>query len=156
MKIYDKSGRSIFEGKDLRGADLRHADLECSSLGGVDLGYANLEGANLEGADLRHANLFRANLEGANLEGANLGGANLVESNLMGANLDYSSGIPLWCGGQGAYVDDKQARQIVAHALSMHCDSQWYQDLQGMAREACQQSHIAKHLDWLTEKDAEK
>ncbi len=72
---------------------------------------ANLQGADLQGADLREANLRRANLQGANLQGANLQGADLRR-----ADLDFSC-WPLWCGSSNVKIDEKQARQLMAHAM---------------------------------------
>ena len=91
------------------GADLRNADLR----------NANLRHADLRGADLRNANLRDADLRNANLRDADLRGADLRGVNLRGANLDYAS-WPLWCGSVGrVLVDDRIARQLLYHALSV-------------------------------------
>ena len=58
----------------------------------------------------------RANLCGANLRGANLCGANLYGADLYGADLDFSA-FPLWCGGLGVHIDDKQAIQLLYHLV---------------------------------------
>ena len=71
---------------------------------------ANLDGANLRGADLQGANLRGANLRWANLREADLRGADLRE-----ANLDFSSGIPYFCGGTEIKVDDRLFYQMVYH-----------------------------------------
>ena len=105
----------------------------------ANLQYANLQGVDLQGADLQHANLQRADLRGANLQRADL----------QGADLDFSSGIPLWCGGQDAKIDSRLARQIVAHALAQDCDDPMYAKLREAARNWCQGSHVAKHIHWL-------
>ena len=81
----------------------------------------------------------RANLQYANLQGVDL----------QGADLDFSSGIPLWCGGQDAKIDSRLARQIVAHALAQDCDDPMYAKLREAARNWCQGSHVAKHIHWL-------
>jgi len=108
---------------NLRGADLRGANLQEADLRGSNLQEADLQGANLQGADLRRANLHRAdlweaNLQGANLQEANLLRANLMKANLQGANLDFSC-WPLWCGSQGVKIDEKQAKQLLAHAFNV-------------------------------------
>ena len=74
---------------------------------------ANLAGADLTGADLPGANLTRADLIGANLSGANL-----TDADLTGANLDFAA-LPLWCGGLGFKLDERLAKQIMYHALSL-------------------------------------
>jgi len=74
--------------------------------------------ANLAGADLPGANLIGANLSGANLTRANLIGANLIGANLNRADLDFSC-LPLWCGGLKFKLDERLAKQIMYHALSL-------------------------------------
>ena len=64
--------------------------------------------ANRRGADLRDAYLI----------GANLSGANLRDANLSGANLDFSE-WPLWCGSASVKIDERIARQLLAHAFSV-------------------------------------
>ena len=88
-----------------------------------------------------------ADLRGADLRGANLGGA----------NLNYSC-LPLWCGGQGAKIDARLARQFLAHALAFDVDADVdadaaaeYARLREAAREFCGGSHIANYMDWLKE-----
>jgi hypothetical protein len=49
----------------------------------------------------------QANLEGANLEGADL----------SGAYLDFSSGLPMWCGAFGVITDYQQECQQAYHTL---------------------------------------
>ena len=68
-------------------------------------------------ANLRDANLRDANLRSANLRSANLMGADLMGANLMGANLDFSC-WPLWCGSQNVKIDERQAKQLLAHAFN--------------------------------------
>jgi len=60
----------------------------------------------------------KANLAGANLSGANLRGANLNRANLNRADLDFSC-LPLWCGGLKFKLDERLAKQIMYHALSL-------------------------------------
>ena len=62
----------------------------------------NMSGADLSGANLAGANLFRADLSGADMSGA---------------NIDYAS-WPLWCGSQNVKCDERQAKQLMAHALN--------------------------------------
>jgi len=64
------------------------------------------------------ANLTDANLAWANLIGANLTDANLTDADLTGANLDFAA-LPLWCGGLGFKLDERLAKQIMYHALSL-------------------------------------
>ena len=114
MKV---NGYEIEPYANLQNANLKGADLKGANLWGADLQDANLRGANLWGADLQDANLRGANLRGANLMGANLRGANLQNANLRGANLDFSC-WPLWCGSQNVKIDEKQAKQLLAHAFN--------------------------------------
>ena len=115
---------------DLTGADLRDADLTRAVLTRADLRDAVLEGAdltravltwaNLTGADLRDAVLTWANLRNAVLEGADLRDADLTRADLTravlrGANLDFSSGLPRWCGSFNVKVDDKYAYDQAYH-----------------------------------------
>ena len=94
-------------------ANLANADLTSANLTRANLAWANLYGADLTGADLRGADLNRANLIGADLNRANLTGADLT-----GANLDFAA-LPLWCGGLGFKLDERLAKQIMYHALSL-------------------------------------
>jgi len=86
--------------------------------GNRDFAEANLRGTNLRWADLSGANLRWADLSGANLSGANLRGANLNRANLNRADLDFSC-LPLWCGGLKFKLDERLAKQIMYHALSL-------------------------------------
>jgi len=102
-----------------------------------------LESTNLEGTNLRRANL----------SGVDLSGADLRSADLRGADLDFSS-LPVWCGGQGAKIDSKLAKQFLAHALAFECDDPEYQRLKKEAREFCSESHIAEHIDWLNKENS--
>jgi hypothetical protein len=112
------TGKIIMEISTLCGADLSRADLR-----GADLNGANLNGANLSRADLNGANLRGDDLNGANLSRANLRGADLRGADLRGADIDFSC-WPLWCGSVGVKIDERQARQLMAHALNV-CVSFW-------------------------------
>jgi len=74
---------------------------------------AYLREADLWGADLRNANLRGADLREANLRRANLRGADLRE-----ADLDFAS-WPLWCGSSDVVIDERLARQLLAHAFQV-------------------------------------
>ena len=100
---------------NLRGTNLRRGNLTAINLDAADLRKANLEAANLEEANLERANLKRTNLKLANLKWANLTEANLTEASLIGANLDYSSGLPRWCGSFDVKVNDEFAYDEAYH-----------------------------------------
>lgn len=89
------------------------------------------------------------------MTGINLSGESLIGADIRNANLDYSSGIPLHCGGQGATIDDRQAMQFVAHALAFKCDSPWYAEARKQLKDVLKKSHIAKYLDWLKEEECD-
>lgn len=67
---------------------------------------ADLSDANLRSADLRSADLSCADLSDADLRGADL----------SCADLDFSC-LPLWCGGLGVHIDDRQAKQLLYHLI---------------------------------------
>jgi uncharacterized protein YjbI with pentapeptide repeats len=102
---------------DLSRVDLRDADLSEANLRDADLREANLRDADLRDADLRDADLRGADLRRANLSEANLSRADLSGADLSGADLDFSC-WPLWCGSENVKGDEKQAKQIMAHALN--------------------------------------
>jgi hypothetical protein len=81
-------------------------------------GYVIKPKADLRGADLREADLRGADLRWADLRGANLWEADLRGADLRGADLDFSS-WSLWCGSQDVKIDEKIARQLMAHAFSV-------------------------------------
>jgi hypothetical protein len=130
-KIPFKNGQ-IKEFETLHNADLRGADLQGKDLRNVNLHYANLRSADLRSADLTNADLSHTDLRGTYLRGANLEGADLRcadltmadlrGANLRGANLDYSSGIPFWCGAFDVKVDKKIAVQMLYHLCRLDCD----------------------------------
>jgi hypothetical protein len=99
-------------------ANLRNANLSYADLFNADLRGANLRNANLSYADLSCANLINADLSCANLINADLRGANLINADLRGANIDHSC-LPLWCGGLDFNIDEKQARQLMYHAINL-------------------------------------
>ena len=79
---------------------------------------ANLRGANLSDADLRDADLRGADLSDAYLSRADLRGADLRGADLRDADLDFSE-WPLWCGSASVKIDERIARQLLAHAFSV-------------------------------------
>ena len=83
----------------------RRANLCSANLRSADLGYADLRSADLRYADLRYAKLSYADLRYAKLSSADL----------RSADLDFSSGIPFWCGSFGVKLDIKIAAQLAYH-----------------------------------------
>jgi len=79
--------------------------------------YANLRDADLKGANLRYADLRDADLRDADLRDADLRYADLRDADLRDADLDFSC-WPLWCGSQKVKIDEKQAKQLLAHAFN--------------------------------------
>lgn len=115
------AGESLQEIINENRTDLREADLRWANLQGADLQGADLQGTNLRGADLQGANLREADLRKADLQGANLRGADLREADLRWADLDFSC-WPLWCGSSNVKIDEKQAKQLLAHAFNVAKD----------------------------------
>ena len=74
------------------------------------------EKADLRSADLSYADLSYADLRSADLSSADLSYADLRSADLRYADLDFSV-FPLWCGGLDVHIDDKQATQLLYHAL---------------------------------------
>ena len=106
------NGYKIEPNANLKDADLKGADLKGADLNDADLKCADLMGADLKGADLKCADLMGADLKDADLKGADLKGADL-----KGADLDFSC-WPLWCGSQNVKIDERQAKQLLAHAFN--------------------------------------
>lgn len=105
----------IIEGKTLKEHLRLHKLWLKNETNGVrlDLQFANLQGADLQGADLQGADL-----QDADLRGANLRNVNLRNVNLQGANLDFSQ-LNLSCDGLNFKIDDKQAKQLMYHVVSL-------------------------------------
>jgi uncharacterized protein YjbI with pentapeptide repeats len=79
--------------------------------------------SKLENILAKHAEWVADNSKGrcADLRGADLRGADL-----RGAILDFSSGIPLWCGSAYFKCDVKLIQQVLAHLCTLDCkDKQW-------------------------------
>jgi hypothetical protein len=126
VKGYEIRPGANLQGANLSGTDLWRTDLSWANLQGANLSGTDLRGANLQGTDLSGTDLWGANLRGANLRGANLQGANLQGPDLRGtdlreANLDYTV-INLRCSGTNWKADEKQAKQIMLHALELSID----------------------------------
>jgi hypothetical protein len=144
--------RADLRGANLRDAKLSRANLSTADLSGADMSGADMRGADLRGADLRDADLRDADMSGANLRDAKLSRANLSTADLRGAdmsgaNLDYSSGIPLWCGGTKFKTDMKLIRQVLAHLATLECaDSDWPALKEAILPEA-RKSHRASDLE---------
>ena len=126
MIIKNKEGEVIFEGDNLQGADLQ---------------YANLRGANLRGANLRGANLLGANLRDADLQGADLQYAYLRGADLRGAYLDYSSGLPFWCGSFEVKLDSKQAYQLLYHFCRFDFEDEEIKKVQSFLKDLANKFH---------------
>ena len=107
---------------------------------------ADLRSADLSGANLRSADLRSADLSGADLSGADLRSADLRSANLSGADLDYSSGIPLHCGGSQFSCDMKLIRQVLAHLATLKCDDPAWAPLRDAIMPEALLSHRASDL----------
>ena len=119
---------------DLRGLDFCGADMSASSVQESDLREANLRDATLRNVTMRGADLRDADLRGANLRGANL----------RGADMDYSSGIPLWCGSLGVKADKRLAAQMAYHFCRLECGSPEVKAAQAALERLANKSHVIK------------
>ena len=137
---------------DLSGADLSGVNLSGFDLCGANLSYTDLRGAHLIGANLRGANLRGANLSYANLSGADLNSASLNSADLRGANMDYSSGIPLWCGGAKFKCEAKLIQQVLAHLCTLDCKDKEWIALRKAIRPFAKKSHRASDLRLIKQK----
>jgi len=137
---------------DLSGADLSGVNLSGFDLCGANLSYTDLRGAHLIGANLNSADLSGANLRGAYLIGAYLIGANLNSADLRGANMDYSSGIPLWCGGAKFKCEAKLIQQVLAHLCTLDCGNKEWIALRKAIRPFAEKSHRASDLGLVKQK----
>lgn len=137
---------------DLSGADLSGVNLSGFDLCGANLSYTDLRGAHLIGANLRGANLRGANLSYANLSGADLNSASLNSADLRGANMDYSSGIPLWCGGANFKCEAKLIQQVLAHLCTLDCKDKEWIALRKAIRPFARKSHRAFDLGLVKQK----
>ena len=94
-------------------ADFRGANLRGANFSDTYLRFANFKGANFKGANLRNTNLADADLRGADFTDADFRGANFRGANLRGVGLDFSSGIPFYCGGTQIKGDRRLFAQMV-------------------------------------------
>lgn len=91
-----------------------------------------------------HAKWFADNSEGQR--------ADLSYADLRSVNLDYSSGIPLWCGGSKFKCDAKLIQQVLAHLCTLDCkDKQWVA-LRKAIRPFANKSHRAVDLGLIKQK----
>jgi hypothetical protein len=107
--------------------------------GGERLDSASLADTDLSGADLVGANLSHADLRGAYLSGADL----------SGADLDYSSGIPLDCGGSGFTASIGLLYQYLAHLCTIkpaEGEEEIFAEVQAAIRKYALRSHRAECL----------
>jgi hypothetical protein len=72
----------------------------------------------LDGKSGNRANLREADLSGADLRGADLSEADLRGANLSGVDLDFSQ-LNLYCIGLGFKIDERIAKQLMYHTLSL-------------------------------------
>jgi len=89
--------------------------------------------------------------ECAHLEYAHLKCAHLKGARLEGASWDFSSGLPLHCGGSSFYTDSKFIRQLFAHISTLlvtDADDEMKAALEAIKSEA-RKSHRAKDLGLL-------
>jgi hypothetical protein len=80
----------------------------------------------LQGADLRHAYLQGANLQGANLRGA---------------DLDFSSGLPFWCGSFNVKLDSRQAYQLLYHFCKFEFEEAEIKEIQRNLKDLANKFH---------------
>ena len=142
-----KGARANLSYADLRGVGLFGVNLSRADMSYADMGYAYLDNANLSYAHLRGANLSYAHLRGANLCGASLCGASLSS-----ANMDYSSGIPLWCGGANFKCEAKLIQQVLAHLCTLDCKDKEWIALRKAIRPFARKSHRAFDLGLVKQK----
>lgn len=66
--------------------------------------------------------------------------------------LDFSSGIPLWCGGARFKRDAKLVHQVLVHLCTLDCkDKQWVA-LRRAIRPSAKKSHLASDLGLIKQK----
>ena len=103
---------------NLSNSNLSKSDLSRSNLSNSNLRYSNLRYSNLSNTDLRHSCLRYSNLSYSNLSSSNLSYSDLRYADLSGSNLDYAA-WPLWCGSVDVTIDERIAKQLLYHALSV-------------------------------------
>ena len=60
--------------------------------------------------------------------------------------MEYSSGIPLWCGGANFKCKVKLIQQVLAHLVTLDCDDAEWQELRGKLLPFAKKSHRAEAL----------
>ena len=75
---------------------------------------------------------------------ANLLGANLLGANLRDADLDFSSSVPMWCGGIKIDICAKIAKQLIYHAFAQNCEDPEYNRLKGLVADFANEFHRVK------------
>ena len=132
--------------KELCGMLDRHAKWLRGQEGGKQMALcgADLRGLDFCGADMSSSSLQESDLRGANLLDATLRNVTLLGANLRGADLDYSSGIPLWCGSLGVKADKRLAAQLAYHFCRLACNSPEVKAAQAALTELANKSHVIK------------
>jgi uncharacterized protein YjbI with pentapeptide repeats len=176
-KILAKHAEWLADNSNGFRADLSYADLSSTDLVGVNLSYANMIGVNLsyayldnadlsytrlDNADLSYTHLDNTNLSYTHLDNTNLSYANMIDvnlshadmrdANLTGVNMDYSSGIPLWCGGSKFKCDAKLIQQVLAHLCTLDCKNKEWVALRKAIRPFAKKSHRACDLGLIKQK----
>lgn len=124
----------------------RHAKWLRGQEGGKQMALhgADLRGLDFCGADMSASSVQESDLRGANLRYATLRNVTLLGANLRGADMDYSSGIPLWCGSLGVKADKRLAAQLAYHLCRMECDDPEVKAAQAALEGLANKSHVIK------------
>lgn len=132
--------------EELCGVLDRHAKWLRGEAGGkrADLRWTDLRGLDFCGADMSSSTLQESDLRGANLTNATLRSVAMIGANLRGADMDYSSGIPLWCGSLGVKVDKRLAAQMAYHFCRLACGSPEVKAAQAALEGLANKSHVIK------------
>lgn len=132
--------------KELCGMLDRHAKWLRGQEGGKQMALcgADLRGLDFCGADMSSSTLQESDLRGANLLGATLRNVTLIGANLRNVDLDYSSGIPLWCGSLGVKADKRLAAQLAYHFCRIKCRDPEVKAAQAALEGLANKSHVIK------------
>ena len=124
----------------------RHAKWLRGEAGGKQMALhgADLRGLDFCGADMSASSVQESDLRGANLRDATLRNVTLLGANLRGADMDYSSGIPLWCGSLGVKADKRLAAQMAYHFCRLECGSPEVKAAQAALERLANKSHVIK------------
>ena len=131
---------------ELNGILDRHAKWLRGEAGGKQMALcgADLRGLDFCGANMSTSSVQRSDLRGADLTGATLRNVTMIGANLRGADLDYSSGIPLWCGSLGVKADKRLAAQMAYHFCRLACGSPEVKAAQAALEGLANKSHVIK------------